>query len=290
MGFFGGVRDKGNLEQCVTVLAPEDRRAEFDTAFRRFAESMDMLLPDPKALDYAADLAWLGKIRLATKARYRAEGVDISDCGDKVRKLIEDSVAVSGMQILVQAVNIFSGDFDAKLRALGSDEAKASEMEHAVRHEIHIKLEEDPAYFQSLRERLEQIIEDRKQQRIDAAEQLSLLQRLVDDVRGHSQAAAGEGMSEAGYAIYGLLKGVLVSRIAEGSNQWGDERLREVAAAVEGALQQHITIVDWTNKNDVQRDMRRLVKRALPLEMYGTSELERLGEAIVDLLKVRQRR
>jgi len=42
-------------------------------------------------------------------------------------------------------VNIFSGEFEAKLDALKSEEAKASEMEHAVRHEIHVKLEEDPA-------------------------------------------------------------------------------------------------------------------------------------------------
>ena len=31
-------------------------RAEFDVAFRRFAQSLDMLLPDPIALPYNGDL------------------------------------------------------------------------------------------------------------------------------------------------------------------------------------------------------------------------------------------
>jgi len=290
MRFFGRLKDKGSLDECVAVLGAEDVRAEFNTAFRRFAESMDMMLPEPKALDYANDLGWLGKIRLAARARYRDETVDVSDCGDKVRKLIEDSVAASGVQILVKSVNIFSGEFQSKLDALKSDDAKASEMEHAVRHEIHVKLEEDPAYYQSLRERLEEIIEDRKQERIDAAKQLSLLQRLVDDVRGQSKAAEGAGLSETGYAIYGLLKGAQLNRIAEGAIDHNYERVREVAAAIESALEPHVAIVDWTKKYDVQREMRRHIKRALPIEMYGKTEQENVAEAIVDLLKVRKKR
>lgn len=290
MRFFGRIKDKGDLDHCVAVLGPEDVRAEFNTAFRRFAESMDMMLPDPKALDYAGDLGWLGKIRLAAKARYRDDTVDISDGGDKVRKLIEDSVAASGVQILVKAVNIFSGEFDAKLDALKSDEAKASEMEHAIKHEIHVKLEEDPAYYQSLRERLEQIIEDRKQARIGAAEQLSLLQKLIDDVRGQSKAAEGEGMSETGYAIYGLLKGAQVVGVADSAPPYGKDRASEVATAIEGAIESHVAIVDWTRKNDVQREMRRQIKRKLPDELYSKDQQERLAEAVVDLLKVRKRR
>jgi type I restriction enzyme R subunit len=251
---------------------------------------MDMMLPDPKALDYAGDMGWLGKIREAAKARFRDETLDISDCGDKVKKLIEDAVVADGVQILVKQVNIFSGDFEAKLDALKSDEAKASEMEHAVRHEIHVKLEEDPAYYQTLRERLEQIIEDAKQKRIDAAEQLSLLQKLVDDVRGHSKVAEGEGMSETGYAIYGLLKGAQVAGVAEGKAKYGSERVREVAAAIESAVEPHVAIVDWTKKNDVQREMRRQIKRKLPSDVYGKAEQERVAEAVVDLLKVRKRK
>ena len=88
-------------------------------------------------------------------------------------------------------------------------------MEHAIRHEIHVKLEEDPAYYQSLRERLEEIIADRKARRIGEAEQLSLLQGLISDTRGHARAADDEGMSETGFAIYGLLKGAATSRVAE---------------------------------------------------------------------------
>jgi type I restriction enzyme, R subunit len=112
MRFFQTLKEKNDLDACVALLEPEDVRAEFDTAFKAFGESLDMLLPDPRALDYVDDLRWLGKIRGAAKARYRDQSLDISDCGAKVRKLIEDVVVAEGIALLVKEVSLFSKDFD----------------------------------------------------------------------------------------------------------------------------------------------------------------------------------
>ena len=151
MKFFGQVADKDDLDACVRVLEPEDVRAGFDLAFRRFGRSMDMLLPDPRALSYHADLRWLGKVRGAARARYRDDRLDVSGCGEKVRALIADAVAADGIQILVKEVQLFSPEFDEKVDALATDEAKASEMEHAIRHEITVRAEENPAFRRSAR-------------------------------------------------------------------------------------------------------------------------------------------
>ena len=76
-----------------------------------------MLLPDTRALPYVDDLRWLGKIRGSARARYRDQSLDISDCGAKVRKLIEEVVVAEGIQLLVKEVSIFSTD--AQLSAAG---------------------------------------------------------------------------------------------------------------------------------------------------------------------------
>ena len=195
-----------------------------------------------------------------------------------------------GVQVLVKEVSLFGADFDEKIRALKSHEARASEMEHAIRHEIHVKLEEDPAYFQSLRERLEQIIADRKARRIDEAEQLSLLQGLIHDTRGHARAADDVGLSETGFAIYGLLKGAAAGLSREIRASYDDARVREVTAAIEDAVAPHVAIVDWNHKADVQREMRRQIKRRLPAEVYGKDAQEGLAAALIDLLKARKAR
>jgi type I restriction enzyme R subunit len=289
MRFFERVADMSDLTACVNVLEPEDVRAEFQAAFRRFAQSMDMMLPDPRALEYLDDLRWLGQIRLAARARFRGTSLDISDCGDKVRKLIEDAIVADGMQILVKEVSLFSADFEAKLKALGSDEARASEMEHALRHEIHVKLEEDPAYYRSLRERLEQIIADRKARRLSAARQLELLQGLVDDTRGHGRAAESVKLTPTAYAIYGALEPVArgpggVSRAADRPM---DRAKQELAASLEAIVSAEMGFVDWTRKDDVKREMRRKIKRLLKSARYEPAEVERLAGVILELLERR---
>lgn len=78
------------------------------------------------------DLRWLGKIRSAAKARFRDRSLDISDCGAKVRQLIEEVVVAEGIQLLVKEVSIFGKEFEEKVGALKTPEAKASEMENAL--------------------------------------------------------------------------------------------------------------------------------------------------------------
>jgi type I restriction enzyme R subunit len=69
-------------------------------------------------------------------------------------------------------------------------------MEHAIRRELHVKLDENPILYATLRERLERIIADRKVKRIDAAKQLELPHVLTKEMKGAAQAAEILGPSE----------------------------------------------------------------------------------------------
>ena len=230
----------------------------------------------------------------AASARFRDQSLDISDCGPKVRKLIEEAIIAEGIQILVQRVSLFTPEFDTKIKALKSDDARASEMEHAIKDEIHVKLDEDPAYYLSLRQRLEQIIEDRKARRIDAAKQLELFQVLLKDLKGPTEEAEKVGLSPTAFAIYGVL---LNDRppVMEDSKKpkFGakpDAAKADLASILEEMLSPHIGIVDWVNREDVQKDMRRLLKRQLRASQVPEERLETLAEQVVDLLKRRHGR
>lgn len=291
-GFFRRVADRDDLDACVSVLEPADVRAKFDDAFRKFSESLDMLLPDPKALPYQSDARWLGKIRAVAAAKFRDGKIDISDCGAKVRRLIEDAVSADGIQILVKQISLFSPEFEDKLKALKSVEARASEMEHAIRDEIHVRLDDNPVFFTSLRERLQKVIDDRRAMRIDAAEQLRLFEELRKELRGHAQAAEAVGLSEAGFAMYGLLLGGAALKAADPSGPLGmlDGAKKELAALLEEQLGPQVEIVDWWMKDDVQKEMRRRIKRQLRAAGYNEDRIDPLAEGIVDLLKRRRSR
>ena len=286
MRFFQAVADPNDLNACVQVLEPEDVRAAFDLAFRRFSQSMDMLLPDRRALAYHADLRWLGKIRGAARARYRDDRLDLSGCGEKVRKLIADAVVADGVQILVKEVQLFSPEFEEKVEALRTDEAKASEMEHAIRHEISVRLEENPAFYQSLRERLEAIIEERRQERLDAAKQLSLLNSLREELKGEQTRAQDIGLDSRGFAIYGLLEEQRPMPVREDAAPYNAAN-RDLASLIDEEVAPFTELVDWWQKDDLQRQMRSKIKRQLRTSGIEADAVESLAADIVDLAKVR---
>ncbi len=286
MKFVQAVADKNDLDACVRVLEPEDVRAAFDLAFRRFSQSMDMLLPDQRALAYHGDLRWLGKIRGTARARYRDDRLDLSGCGEKVRKLIADAVVAEGIQILVKEVQLFSPEFDEKVDALGTDDAKASEMDHAIRHEINVRVEENPVFYQSLRERLEEIIEQRRQERVDAARQLSLLGSLRAELQGEQARAHDIGLDARGFAIYGLLEQRRPMAAREDAAVYNAAN-RDLASLIDDAVAPFTELVDWWQKDDVQRQMRSKIKRQLRASGMATDAVESLAADIVDLAKVR---
>ena len=295
---FQQVSDKSDLDACVRILEPEDVRAGFDLAFRRFSRSMDALLPDPRALRYSDDLRWLGKIRAVARARFRDGRLDLAGCGEKVRQLIDGAVVADGIEILVKEVQITSAEFDERIEALKADGAKASEMEHAIRHQINLLIDENPDYYQSLRERLEKIIKERREERIDAAQQLVLFNDLRVDLRGEQDQAQGIGLNPRAFAIYGLLGRHQPQR------QVGEERAtdvigkstpspqtysveRDLAAEIDEAIVPFTGVVDWRQKEDEQRLMRQAIKRCLRQSGFDEAAIETLSVEIVDLAKTR---
>jgi type I restriction enzyme R subunit len=275
MRFFHGVK-KNDMEACLKVIEPEDVRAEFDQAFRRFAASLDMVLPDPAALRFTADLRWLGDLRATARNRFRDDTFDLDGCGEKVRQMIEEHVQSSGVRGLMEPVSVFSHEFDEAVGKLSSPEAKASEMEHALRHEISVRLEENPVFYKSLRERLEALIEARRRAQIDAAEQLKLFGMLREEMLGAAKKAESMGMTEEQFAFCSLLDGALPL-----------ERARDLAGAVLDTVKP-LAVIDWQSKEDVQREMRRQVKRLL--RVAGIKDgVEETTSAVIDLARVRLR-
>ncbi len=297
--------DRSDLESCLKILEPEDVRADFDIAFRRFSQSMDMVLPDPAALRYNADLKWLGKVRNAARARFRDSTLDLSSCGAKVCQLIEDHIRTNGIQKLIEPVSVFSKKFDEVVEVLTTPEAKASEIEHAIRHEIHVRLEEDPVFYESLKERLEKIIEERRQERVSAIEELKHLQALVDEMRSMGKHARDLGFSETEYALYKILNDVGAgfkpaptntnkyqelstlkdAVVKETSIPYGDSQ-RELTHSIMESLEK-LAVIDWIHKDDIQREMRKQIKGILRSKGYRFEDIEILTTKIIDLAKVR---
>ncbi|SET16928.1 type I restriction enzyme, R subunit [Salinibacillus kushneri] len=277
MQFFDYI-NKSNLEACLKVLEPEDVRNKFDTAFKKFSESMDMVMPSPKAKAYVDDLKWLGKVRKLAKSRYYVDDgtMDISDCGGKVRELIEEYVYASTPEILFEPVNILTNKFDEKLDELKTPEAKAAEMEHAIKHEIRIKLDENPVKYTSLRERLEQLIEQRKARQLTIEELLEEYHAMREEMMDMEQESQSFGLKDAKQLpFYQLLE----QQIPVDMEQ---ESLRDLTEIITDIIQAN-AVIDWIDKEDVKREMRKKLKKQLRASSVPNKQVEQVARQLMEL-------
>lgn len=279
MRLFEGV-DRHNEEACLALLALDDVRAKFELDFQRFAEAIDMVLPDPKALEapYEPDLKWLARIRAVAFRRYRDSRFDTEPYGAKVGAIIEKHLSANGVEQLLAPRDILDPAFKNYLDKLVSTEAKAAEIEYAIRHEIHVHCDENPAAYSSLWEQLEKIIHERREARVSAASTLARLQEIVPKLASvrAGRPASGTGLSGTAGAILPFFDGGTAEESRSGA-----------AVDVAKAIEEYALVVDWQQKEDVQRQMRRAIKvrlRALGME---SSKIEAVTAKVMDVARAR---
>jgi type I restriction enzyme, R subunit len=279
MRLFEGV-DRGDEVLCLALLEPDDVRAKFELDFLRFAEAMDMVLPDPKALEepYVSDLKWLARLRVIARRAHYQEPFDPKDYGAKVGEIITRHLSVEGVEQLLAKRDILDPAFKRHLNSLSSAEAKAAEIEYAIRHEIHVHRDENPTAYTSLWEQLEKIVNEKRAARVSAASTLARLEDIAAQVS--SVRAGGSGLSSSLTGTAGAILPFIDGAVAA--------EVRAVAAAdVAKALDGYAVVVDWQQKEDVQRQMRRAIKERLrPLGMEA-GKIEAITAKVMDVARAR---
>ncbi|WP_050613798.1 type I restriction endonuclease subunit R [Bacillus testis] len=247
MRFFDGLK-KDQLEESVLRLVNEDVRADFDIAYKRFAESMDKVLPSPKAERYVDDLKRAGVIRQLAKSRFSIEdGMDISDCGEKVRKLVHDYLYSEGIDAR-DPVSILDASFKEEVDKNVHPESKAAQMEHAIKKEISVRIEEDKVFYTSLKDKVEELIERYKERQLTIFELLEQYDAIREELLDKASGQTKSGLTYLQEPYYNKLQ-----EVCEDKEEY---TLKEVAVEVQHFIEEQVTpISDWTLKTDFKRQL-----------------------------------
>ena len=254
--------DKNDIDECILSLEDEDKRQQFEMDFKKFAKQMDIIMPDAAAQPFLADLRFLGKINFGARNLYRDSQLELAGVGEKVRQLIEEHIRATGVNIKIPPVDLLATDFKKKLQAHKSDRAKASEIEHAIKHHINVNLAEDPEYYKSLSEKLQSIIE-KKQEHWDELVQL-LLEFREDIETNHKKEAEGLGLTDVEYAFYNILAAE-ITRISgnESMDESTDDEVIAVIKDLVSMLNEATSIVDFFKKDDEIKNVKKRIKRRI---------------------------
>lgn len=273
------------VHAAVSAMKDERLRADFEVYLKKFFMSMDIILPHEFAQPYRVPAKRFGYILSVTKERYKDESLDFGDAGDKVRRLVNEHLVSLGINPKVPPVELLAEDFLEQLNrhASGNDEAKASEMEHAIRKHCTVKFDEDPAFYKTLSEKMEHLI-DRYQGQWD------LLADELEKLR--TEAAAGrtsriEGLDKEATTFYAHIVDLTFGEDGVPADQ--TSRMKALMKNIVGLLQETIGIIDFWNNPAEQKRLRGELNTALLMADIPevTSNFERLAVEIMKLAKNR---
>jgi type I restriction enzyme R subunit len=276
--------DAAVVHDAVKVLKDEKARADFDVYLKKFLTSLDIILPHAAGHTYRVPAKRLGYLLRVAKERYKDDSLDLGDAGQKVRELINGHLVSLGINPKIAPVELLSEDFIEKLNqhASGYDEAKASEMEHAIRKHCTVHHDEDPAFYRSLSEKVEQLIDQYQGEWDKLTAELDKLRKVAAEGRQQGD----EGMSREATTFF--------EHIA--NEAFGGEvpvnakpKMKILMAAVVETLQESIGSIDFWHNSDKQKRTRSEIKTALTLT--GIPELKAKRERIaVEIMKLAKNR
>lgn len=273
------------VHEAVKALKDEKKRADFEVYLKRFLMSLDIILPNASAQPYRVPAKRFGYILQVTKERYKDSSLDLGSAGEKVKVLINEHLISLGINPKVPPVELLAEDFLEKLAAHAgqNSEAKASEMEHAIRKHCTVHHDEDPAFYKSLSEKVDALIGRHQEEWDLLAEKLAELRKTA--LAGRQQ--GDDGMSKEATTFYEHV--VQVGFSSGAVNDADKAAFRALMETTVDILQDTIASIDFWRNPDKQKRVRSLIKNEIAKS--GIEELKLNRERVaVEIMKLAKNR
>jgi type I restriction enzyme R subunit len=232
------------VHAAVSALKDIKRRADFEVFLKKFLQSLNLILPHESGHAYRGPARRFGYLLQMAKERYKDDSLDISDAGAKVKALINEHLIDLGINPKIPPIELLSPDFLAHVEkhSGGNPEAKASEMEHAIRKHCTVHFDEDPAFYTKLSEKLEKLIQDYK-------DNWDALEQGFERLRAEAEAGRSEpieGLTKEASTFYDFITQLAFDN-QEAPSAF-QRSLKAVIPRIVEILQNTIDIIDFWQK------------------------------------------
>ena len=238
------------VHAAVGAMQDLKRRADFEVYLKAFLQSLNLILPHEAGHPYRGLARRFGYLLRMVKERYKDDSLDLADAGAKVKVLINEHLIDLGINPKIPPIELLADDFLDQVRkhASGDPEAKASEMEHAVRKHCTVHFDEDPAFYKRLSDKLEQLIQAHKNNWEALAEGYEQLR--AEALAGRTETI--DGLNKEATTFYDY---VVQLAFAQGDVPSQDRhRLKQLMLRIVEVLQDTIGIIDfWKKPIEVKR-------------------------------------
>jgi len=266
--------DFNTLERCLEELEDVQRRGEFAELVREYGKVLNFVLPHPEGLNFVDPYKRLVQIRQAAYRRFHDIRLRPKDYLPKLMEILNEAVKVGELD-LTEPAEVTSEAFLEQLKGEGTERGKVTKTVSALRAYIDAHIHEDPTFFQSLQEQLEQILREFKQQRREAHKVVKELLELREKILKRQTEAERLGLSERHLPFFNFLraKGLEIEE--------AKSLVEEIENAIKGSY-----VPDWTRIESARQKVRIAIYKCLKNHNIPREQAEEWQKELLNLAEI----
>ena len=265
------------------ILAQENGKDRCVQAVRDLSRAFALAVPHDDAMRIRDDVAFFQAVQSVLSKRAAAEARPEEELEHAVRQIISRAVASEGVIDIFAAaglekpdISILSDDFLAEVRGMKRRNLAVELLQKLLKGELAARRRKNVVQARSFAEMLEETLRRYQSRAIEAAQVIEELIQLAREMREANARGDELGLSEDELAFYDALE-----TNDSAVQVLGDETLRDIARELVETVRRNVTI-DWTLRENVRANLRRLVKRILRKHGYPPDKQEKATQTVLE--------
>ena len=269
------------------ILAQEDGKERCLRAVRELSQAFALAVPHDEAIGLRDDVAFFQAVRSVLAKRAAGEARPGEELDYAIRQIVSRAVASEGVVDIFAAaglekpdISILSEEFLVEVRGMKQRNLAVEMLQKLLKGELAVRRRKNVVQARSFAEMLEQTVRRYANRAVEASQVIEELIQLARELREANARGEALGLSEDELAFYDALE-------ANDSavQVLGDETLRDIARELVETVRNNVKI-DWTLRENVRANLRRLVKRILRKHGYPPDKQEQATRTVLEQAEV----
>ena len=252
-------------------------------AVRELNQAFALAVPHEEATRIRDDLSFFLHVQSVLAKRAPGEVRREEDLDQAVRQIVSRAVASEGVIDIFAAaglekpdISILSDEFLDEVKDMPQRNLAVELLQKLLRGEVATRRRKNVVQARSFAEMLEQTLRRYQNRSIEAAQVIEELIALARELREAGARGEALGLSDDELAFYDALE-----TNDSAVRVLGDDTLREIARELVDTVRGNVKI-DWTMREDVRANLRRLVKRVLRKHGYPPDKQEKATRTVLE--------
>lgn len=280
MTYFEGI-DRKDYDSIIEKFEPEDLRQRFEYDFKMFSRALDAVMPGSEARPYIEDFKFASEARQLIRTRYDGVRPSMRPYAKKIQQLIDDHIRSLHIADLVDPMEVSPENFLAfAQKNIKSDRAKAALIKNRASSVINELAPNNPAFYESLRERLQRLIDEEKERRKKNADYFTspdayteIYKKALSEEEERKKVFESYEANQFEFALYGEL-----------NKKKSRKDSIEITKRIYEKIRPETELVGWKSKISVQKNIQRVLYEVLG-EKFGDEEIDELSDIILTLAR-----